>query len=145
MTLLSRLDHLLTYVRDRAGDDFSGVGVVVYLDVNCIPAFSMNSEPLATPELSTPAVILSLSSTSSRYHDGFHLLNLDLKVTHSCQYLAPPIDARVKPTELRGTGARYMTALFASMIHSVAAAGTISVDRKIRLFKQGKIIQGGIS
>jgi len=112
MTLISRLSKLLVYVRDHAQNDFSGVGLVVYRDLLDIPAFPLRSTLQMPTRQPVEEAILELSSSRNPHHDGFHLLTGEMVLTHSCQYLAPPIDRTVRIIDSEYIGARYMTCAY---------------------------------
>jgi hypothetical protein len=85
-----------------------------------------STERLTLPEQGnveqTARLLLSFADESSEFHDGFHLIDCDqLRLTHLCQFIAPPITKDL-PIALpnRVGGARFMTAWLSSMLPSVA-------------------------
>lgn len=137
-----RLLHLLSYVRDRVQHDFSGIGLLIYRDLEAIPAFPLRHGFSPASRQPVAEAILELASVGNPYHDGFHLLTENLELTHSCQYLAPPIDRTVNVSPSQQIGARYMTALFASKLSSVVATGIVSAVGKVVVFENGTPISG---
>jgi hypothetical protein len=112
----------------------------VYRDLLDIPAFPLRPRLQMPTKQPVAEAILELSSSRNPRHDGFHLLTGEMELTHSCQYLAPPIDRAVRITESEYIGARYMTALFASKLPAIFATGIVSSDKIIRIFEHGTLV-----
>ena len=141
MPATEKLYQLLTHVRDHAPDDFSGVGVVLCQDVSSLPAFPLDPSFRVDASLAARDLILALASSRSPHHDGFHFLDESLRVTHVCQYVAPPVELSAVAALPARVGARYVTALLASRLPTVIATGIVGSDRSIHLFQRGEPLQ----
>jgi hypothetical protein len=82
-----------------------------------------------------------LADQSGPFHDGFHLVDAStMTLTHICQYVAPTIPAGLPHWQLEhSVGARYMTALLASLMTCVALAATLSATGEMSVFDRGTV------
>lgn len=71
-------------------------------------------------------------------HDGFHFIYENGTITESAQYFVPKPVSNLTINELCGT--RYHSALFGSVLHGVKFIVTISSNKSIYIFKNGKIV-----
>jgi hypothetical protein len=85
--------------------------------------------------------LAELADESGPFHDGFHLIDVStMTLTHICQYVAPHIPTGPPRWKLdRSVGARYMTALLASLAPCVTLAVTMSTTGEISVFDQGNV------
>ena len=82
--------------------------------------------------------LLNYADLSSPYHDGFHLLSLDGRLTHLAQYFAPPIVRDLPPHgEAHQHGGRYRAAQYGSCLREVAASGVLTHHYGPVLFVDG--------
>lgn len=114
MKLPNDLIILLKEIESKTSKNFSGLGLVIYKKMNNLPIASLKSidSDIHLPIISRSEIITFLSNTSTnnnKYHDGFHLLNENLELTHISQYISPPIDKKIKTLTMYGS--RYMTEL----------------------------------
>jgi hypothetical protein len=86
-------------------------------------------------------LLSELADQSGPFHDGFHLADVtSMTLTHICQYVAPNIPAGPPHWRLEhAVGARYMTALLASLAPCVALAATLSATGEISVFDGGTV------
>ena len=78
------------------------------------------------------------SSMLSKPHDGFHILSPEWTLTHTNQYIAPPLPPDFQLVGgLAGFGARHMTALLASRLPMVACAGVLNTAKRVLIFADG--------
>jgi hypothetical protein len=123
------LQFLLNEIYLRRGGDFSGLGIIFYKTLSSLPIASLKNidSKLHLPLVSRTEVtdfLVSASSNNNKYHDGFHLLNERLELTHISQFVSPPIIHNVNiQTEY---GSRYRTAVYTSMLPNVIACGVLS-------------------
>jgi hypothetical protein len=115
------LDAMLRLAQDRAGGDFSGVGVIVAQESASLPIFAIGPPITLRREDDTAAILGAISRQQSPHHDGFHILNPSLKLTAVSQYFSPPIMSEVKINRTAPFGVRYLEALFVSTIYCVLA------------------------
>ena len=71
-------------------------------------------------------------------HDGFHLMNNFGTITHSAQYFVPMPVKELPVNQLCGT--RYHSALFGSVMKGIEFIITISSNKTIYIFQNGKIV-----
>jgi len=135
---------LVQDVRAIAGAEFSGLGLIAYrrplglATLRLAPRYSLPKSIPGDPG-QTAKFLAELSLKSSPAHDGFHLLDVDARqITHPCSYIAPSIPsraARLLPD--RPIGARFATALLASLDTSVICAIAASSHRRDNIFVNG--------
>lgn len=137
------LMQLLNYIKNSAGPRFTGIGLIMYQGkANSLPivALRLPRRGLLLPKIDHIAVeelLLKISSEDNKYHDGFHLLNENLELTHLSQYVAPPIIKKILVGKLAG-GSRFRTALYSSLLPNVICTGIVSKGGEINLFIKGK-------
>ena len=71
-------------------------------------------------------------------HDGFHFMNSNGTITHSAQYFVPTPVKELPINQLCGT--RYHSALYGSVMQGVDFIITISSNKTIYIFQNGKIV-----
>jgi hypothetical protein len=138
--------ELLIKARDRLPADFSGLGIVFYEHLDCLPFLPLNV--LAAPNFSLPrngidqiaSALAEISSYQSQWHDGFHFVDiLSRQLTHVSQYLSPPLTHAVNKV-ISAEGARQMTAILSTMISGVSGVGLLTYARELSYFESGKQI-----
>jgi hypothetical protein len=135
--LIKALRNILAHTRERCGDQFSGIGVIV---TNCpetlpILALRLNSEPPS--QVDTISALVTISRISNEYHDGFHILDSTLRLKLVSQYFSPPIIHGIELNRSRQFGGRYVAALFGSALANVKLTGIASRDFGISIFEHG--------
>lgn len=132
--------NLLKYISNTHTADFAGTGLVMYRELDALPMYSMRPELQTLAFGTTGERIVASASLQSPHHDGFHLLTHELELTHSWQYLAPPIVHSVVVPTAAHVGARYLTALFASRLPSVIATAIVGADKRSTVFVRGTTV-----
>jgi DNA integrity scanning protein DisA with diadenylate cyclase activity len=110
--------------------------VLVYEYLAELPVVALRKTtplPIAD-ELAESLALVSLAD--SEFHDGFHLVSTDWKLTHVAQYFSPPI--LPAPQVRQPFGGRYMAALFGSALPGVVLTGIVSSNGGLAIFKHGK-------
>ncbi len=135
----STLRHILQQVCIASNSDFSGIGLVIYDRIDAIPITHLR---LTKPNLDSELIplLIEISSNANEFHDGFHLINTEWRLTHVAQYFSPPIDNDVSINRNRPIGGRYVAALFGSVVQGVRMCGIASKDFGIAIFQEGKEI-----
>ncbi len=133
-----RLRDTLALVRTIAGVGFSGIGVILYdnFDNLSVIPLRVTAPPLASGDLSQQLAAISVET--SDYHDGFHLISANWRLTHVAQYFSPPIVADAKIDRTKKFGGRYLAALFGSAIPNVTLCGTVSNGFGLAIFCRGE-------
>ena len=139
--LTDALLELLIKVDERAGVDFSGTGVIVSTQVDDLPILAIR--PVSDPgEVANVIDLLAtISNPAQEHHDGFHVLDPDLRIIRLGQYFSPPIVLSAQIDRTKRFGGRYLAALFGSMLPGVLATGIASRDFGIALFREGHEIE----
>ena len=135
--MIARLHSILQQVQKVAGEDFTGVGVLVCDAPDRLPIVPIR--PVSTPSFGTNLVgaLAAISVPESEYHDGFHILSSGWKLTRVSQYFSPPMLANVMIDRSKLIGGRYIAALFGSAIQGVHLTGVASRCFGIAIFKDG--------
>ncbi len=145
--MIDRLAHLLLQIKTHRPKKFSGLGVVLYENLEHLPV-----SPLREGEYLTDMPIknfdlifqylVEISSADNIWHDGFHLISSDFHLTHFSQYFSTPIVDSA--TIDFAYGSRHRTALYGSYLKDVLACGVVSSDFNAVIFHKGykQIIDG---
>jgi hypothetical protein len=135
---MTRLDfrNLLHEIWLKSDTDFSGVGIIVCDTPICLPIINLR-EDFPTISGTTAEVLSHLSSTKSKYHDGFHIINQAGLITNIAQYFSPPIVLNVNIDRSRPIGGRFVAAIFGSAIPGVLMSGIVSEGHGLSIFENG--------
>lgn len=137
---------LLKEINSLKSSQFSGLGLILYKgDVNLLPISGLKkiNEDIHLPLASYNLILeflLDISQSDNKYHDGFHLLNNNFKLTHISQYVAPPIIENMVLDSESG-GSRVRTAVYSSFLNNVIASGVLSNDYGPIVFVKGHKIK----
>lgn len=135
--VIEKLRNTLLQVRRMAGDDFSGIGIIVHDLGTKLPIFPLSLDtPLPNNE-GIDTFLAQISSIKSRHHDGFHLISTEWKITHVAQYFSPPIVENADINRARYFGGRYLAAQFGSCLPGVALCGVASLGFGLAIFESG--------
>jgi hypothetical protein len=123
-----------SHVALKLSQEFPSVGIVFYESLDALQYLPLEvGEPnrFSLPISGATEICNALAETarrSSRWHDGFHLVHASsLKLTHLCQYIAPPLPSPEHGVP-RASGARHMTALLASAVPGILAVGLLTQE-----------------
>ncbi|MEY0300808.1 hypothetical protein AB7W11_02645 [Providencia manganoxydans] len=133
---IEQLKFILKAVKHEA-HNFSGLGLIVYSDLKSIPIYPLRVKESPYIHLNTIDHLKKISEYTSGFHDGFHLLNNRLEITHVSQYFSPPIINNINLTREDGFGGRYLAALFGSCIDGIMLTGIASNNFGISIFNNG--------
>lgn len=135
-TEFDALYALLSDVRIRAGDSFSGLGVLVCDRPETLPVLPLRPLSTLEREWSLTEALVEISDVRSEYHDGFHVISSNWELRKISQYFSPPIvDVDIDRRKI--IGARYITALFGSAIENIHSVGIAGKDHGIVIFENG--------
>ena len=132
-----KFEQLLKDIYKGSTDDFSGIGLILYKDKAKIPTFPLSIENPNLPKENLVEALINISKLSSKFHDGFHLISSDFKLTDISQYFSPPIVGEVFVDRSKVFGGRYMAALFGSLIEGVELTGIATATNGIVIFQKG--------
>jgi len=136
--LIEQMVKLLEEVENRAGADFSGVGIIVTQTSESLPIVNLRPTNNVLERGDTATALANISHPSHEHHDGFHVLTPQLNIEKVAQYFSPPIAPDVRIDRRKLFGGRYLAALFGSKLPGVLATGISSHDFGIAIFQQGQ-------
>ena len=119
--------------------EFGGVGLLVCRDASVLPRWPLAGaeRPLADHDI---VAAICDASMLSKPHDGFHILSPDWTLTHTNQYIAPPVPPDLQLVNGQaGFGARHLSALLASRLPTVICAGVLNTAKRILIFADGGV------
>ncbi|MGB5886962.1 MAG: hypothetical protein WBG77_09555 [Acinetobacter venetianus] len=147
MSLLfeSSISHSLEEICLNSNEDFSGLGIVYYYSLDNIPFIGLHKMSLSIDLQSVDFIktMQEISRKTSDFHDGFHFFDISLsRITHISQYISPVLLKvnEVEIDKITPCGAREMTAFLTSYIEGVCCVGLVSINKKIKIFKNGEVI-----
>lgn len=131
---------LIRRVDSRRIPGFSGMGLIVYDNLVHLPCLPMAEQEKYEGMDEVAGLLAEYSRRQDVHHDGFHLLDRHLRLTHAAQYIAPPIIEGLCWQPETPVGARTMTALLASCVEGVVLTASVSSDHSVRLFRAGACV-----
>jgi DNA integrity scanning protein DisA with diadenylate cyclase activity len=137
----SVLNLLIKLKREVPGNTFTGTGVVVYESLEDLPLFMMSENSEVKGDANLYSTILESSLATNPNHDGFNMVNSDLKITHRNVYFAPPIKKEINFDNSNGYGTRYVAALMGSTISGVLFTAVVSNSYGIVIFENGVVVK----
>lgn len=135
--MVERLVDLLREITALSGLEFSGLGVIVLEDGINLPVFPMRVGLKLNSMTDSVSCLAEISNPNNDLHDGFHVLDSDLRIVSLTQYFSPPIPPGVLPNRSRAFGGRYLAALFGSLLPGVIFTGISTPRLGIVVFKDG--------
>lgn len=136
--MIENFKGILLKVEKEAGDDFSGIGIVLYSEINEIPIFPLHSNNIEAEGDGLVPTLVKISKINSSYHDGFHFISSNFKLTHTSQYFSPSIVHGIEIGSDRvAVGGRYMAALFGSCLQNILLTGIVTKSNGVVIFKDG--------
>ena len=141
--MIKKIVNLCNDINKLKSKNFEGIGLVIYSDINELPIASMNTEkttydlPISNYD-DILKTLVEISSSNSKFQDGFHLLSKEFKLTHISQYFSTPIIKNLIVTNIFGS--RYRTALYGSCLPNVLFTAVISKNYGLIIFENGKEI-----
>src|SRR5258708_4579291 len=117
--MIAQLRSVLWQVQKAAGNDFTGVGVLVCDEPDTLPILPLRPVSTLPSAKDLIASLAAISVPDSEYHDGFHVVSSDWRLIRVSQYFSPPIVANAAIDRTKHIGGRYIAALFGSAIHGV--------------------------
>ena len=140
MSVSDAVLSLIRRVDSRRIPGFSGMGLIVYDNLVHLPCLPMAEQEKYEGMDEVAGLLAEYSRRQDVHHDGFHLLDRHLRLTHAAQYIAPPIAERLLWQPETPVGARTMTALLASCVQGVVLTASVSSNHSVRLFRAGACV-----
>ena len=132
------LTEALAANKDQA---YSGTGMVFYDSDRTLSQYHCDLVEAKLPDFKElfeldklVAYLLKISNYQHPYHDGFHFINCQGRLTHVAQFFSPPILESEQP--IQGQGARTYCALLGAQIKGVIMTASISSNGKTCLFRK---------
>lgn len=146
---VAEIHELLEQIQSHATHAFSGVGLIFYSRLDDLPVVALGDQALFSPRLPVAdrsllaPLLADISSLSSPWHDGFHLIDSNsFTLTHISQFLSPPVEyLQVSNSRALPVGARHMTAMACSRIATVSHAALLSSKNGAAVFHRGSLLE----
>lgn len=138
--VIERMRATLCQVNDLAGAEFSGIGLIVHNSEAKLPTFPLRPNAKLPAGEDLEKSLAAIAANSSDYHDGFHLLSFDWKLTAIAQYFSPPILVNAEINWQRKFGGRYLAAQFGSALPGVVICGIATPALGLAVFEAGREI-----
>lgn len=135
--LFEALDALLWRAAKIAGNQFTGLGVIVSTG-GSLPIFPIGPALELDPTIEPVSLLGAISVAESPHHDGFHILTPALEVRAISQYFSPPVVTEVQVNRATPIGGRYLAALFGSTMEGVLATGIATPTLGVIIFVSGQ-------
>jgi len=136
-SMIKELRRLLWGVRELAGSNFTGIGVLICDEPEKLPIVPLRRVSTFASGGDLAASLAAISMPESEFHDGFHIISSHWKLVLVSQYFSPPIVPGAAVDRTRRFGGRYMAALFGSALPAVICAGIASNGFGVAIFKNG--------
>ncbi len=141
-SMLESLFCLLEQIKkDAPGNVFTGTGIVIYEFLDNFPLLYLGESSEVQGEVDILSSLLETSVATNPNHDGFNMIDADMRLTHRNVYFSPPIDNRVSFDVTKGYGTRYAAAIMASLVEGIKYTAVVSNSYGIVVFETGKEIK----
>ena len=137
MNVIQRFRNVLWQVQSVAGHNFSGLGLLICDTPEKLPLVPLRPSSIPPNEDNVIASLVAISNFDSEYHDGFHIMTSEWRLSRVSQYFSPPIIDNAVIDRSKIFGGRYIAALFGSAIPCVELTGIVSRGFGIAIFDSG--------
>ncbi|AZA92976.1 Uncharacterised protein [Chryseobacterium nakagawai] len=135
-----KLKKIINLINENKDKSFSGTGLIIYENLPSLPVEPLINNNLIESDITDDNDIvkklLLINKKSCIYHDGFHLLDKNINLTHLSYYFSTPINKTFKPKLERGS--RYRTAFYGSLLDDVLCTVIIGYSYEPIFFVKGK-------
>ena len=139
--MIKKLYDTLLKLYIQADKPFSGIGILISNDISSLPISPLYNSNAKIRNGNLLEQLLNLSDYNNLYHDGFHILSTDLKITHSSQYFYPKPPANFVLIAENKHGVRYFVAQIGSTLPNVEYTAIVGGGYGVCIFKDGKIVE----
>jgi hypothetical protein len=139
--LLKKLRDTLLKLYSQSEKPFSGIGIIVSNNISSLPISPLYDSESAIDDNDLLKQLLDLSDYNNLYHDGFHVLSTDLKITHSSQYFYPKPPKGFLLNAKSKHGVRYFVAQIGSILPNIEFTAIVGGNYGVCIFKNGQIIK----
>lgn len=135
-----KLKKVISLINQNKNTSFNGTGLIIYENLCSLPVEPLIHDTLIESDITDDNTIveklLLVSQKNCIYHDGFHLLNKNINLTHLSYYFSTPINKTFKPKLEKGS--RYRTAFYGSLLEDVLCTVIIGYSYEPIFFVKGK-------
>ncbi|MBW8360969.1 MAG: hypothetical protein K0M56_02140 [Kaistella sp.] len=140
MKPISNFKELLIELSRLQTSNFPGIGLVLYSSLDNLDFILMKDNSIlskmAVKGISELIKFFTENCLQNgHYHDGFHLINENLELTHVSTFIAPKIDNNI--LVVNEFGSRYRTAIYSSTCPGIIATGIIGQSYGPFIFQEG--------
>ena len=135
--MIDELRNVIWKVQTVAGHNFSGVGLLICDTPEILPILPLRPLSIPSNKRDLITALAAISNPESEYHDGFHVVSSDWRLSRVSQYFSPPIVDNAIIDRSKIFGGRYVAALFGSAIPCVQLTGIASRGFGTAIFKDG--------
>jgi hypothetical protein len=139
--MLKRLYDILSKLYTQSAKPFSGIGIIVSNDISLLPISPLYDSNANINGNNLLEQLLDLSDSSNLYHDGFHILSTNLKITYSSQYFYPEPPKGFVLNANDKHGVRYFVAKVGSTLPNIEYTAIVGGDYGVCIFKDGQIVK----
>lgn len=142
--MIQELYKTLSELYLNATQPFVGIGILVCDDTKNLPIYPLYQTKATFSNSTLYDQLNELLKYQNKYHDGFHILNSDLTITHTSQYFYPSPFSETSSTisnDDNNYGVRYFVAKLGSMLPNVLYSAIVGKDYGVCIFKDGKEIK----
>lgn len=136
--MIKALYSTLSTIKAQKIDSFSGIGLLVCDNIDNLPISDLHNLSFKPTSQNLSKQLIELSNYNNCYHDGFHVISTNLKITHVSQYFYPkPIGKNIIDST-KNYGVRYFVAKIGSTLPDVKYSVIVNSNYEIYIFQDGK-------
>ena len=139
--MIKKLHKVLLQLYTDSNKPFSGIGILISNDISLLPINSLYTSKAQINGTNLLEQLKDLSSFNNLYHDGFHVLSTDLKITHTSQYFYPQPSKDFKLNVNDGHGVRYFVAQIGSTLPNIQYTAIVGGAYGVCIFQNGQLLK----
>lgn len=139
--MIEALYNILSTIKIQKNNSFSGIGLLICDDIDNLPITALHNSSFESTSQNLSQQLTELSDYNNRYHDGFHVISTDLKITHVSQYFYPEPPEKIILNSVESYGVRYFVAKVGSALPDVKYSAIVNSDCEIYIFQDGEKLQ----
>lgn len=139
--MIQKLFKTLSELYSKAEGPFVGVGILICDNTENLPIYPLYKTKATFKSNELVDQLRELVNYRNKYHDGFLILNSDLKITHTSQYFYPKPSSETSCEISNDYGVRYFVAMLGSNLPNVLYSAIVGNEYGVCIFKDGKKIK----
>lgn len=139
--MIEALYNALFAIKTQKNDLFSGIGLLVCDNTGGLPISALHKLPFEPTSQNLTKQLIELSNYNNCYHDGFHVISTNLKITHVSQYFYPKPSKQIIIHNVENYGVRYFVAKIGSALPNVKYSAIVNSNYEIYIFQDGEKLQ----